>query len=100
MTKTISGGREFDGHERLFLPLKVQKIRLLLTNACAFLDTGQNLIHDLLPDDLWQKVIQHHPLIMPADCSLNLCKLRCDFVSLFNKLHHSVVKPDHDGVKL
>src|SRR2546423_50419 len=101
MAETIGGGGELYRHEREILKVKEAKLRSLDSNATALtFEVWKNLLDNLLSGDRGQEVVQHNPLIMPADDVLHLFEFRRSTVGPGQVIDDAVVESQHGSVKL
>src|SRR5258707_5828123 len=101
MAETIDGGGELNRHERKVLEVKEGKLRLLDSNATVLLfEVRKNLMHNLLPGDRRQEVVQHNPLIMPPHDVLHLFKFGRSAIAPGQVINDAIVESQHGCVKL
>src|SRR5262249_25078055 len=88
MAESINGSREFNGHERGFLPVKEVNNRFVFVNAGLVLKMRKNSMDHLLSDNRWQKIVKHNPLIVPPHRILELFEA----TTSRHEVNHAVVK--------
>ena len=95
VSEPVSSRRKFDGYKGIFTPFVKGEARRILPDGLTGAKVWKDVMDNLLATDFDQEVVDHNPLVVPANLLLDFLK-RCRLI----RACEFIVKPQHRRVQL